>query len=780
MLTLNTTGSGGTGDFTINGSNSIQVDLLSLNKTAATYTLVSGNGNFGSKLATNVTLRGEAVSGTRAPGLSVTGGSGASGITLTQSAALLSAVATWNGASGGNWNIAAPIWTTKDSNGGTAATQFLHGDVVNFANTNGTATIAVNPAGDHTVRTAGIYFSGGANYAFEGGILETDAAGTSLTGATGKFVLGAKADNNAVASQVAVASGTGNAANSYSGTVDLTKTGANTFSGGVELYSGTLLISDAAQLGAPLSKVRFLGDPNISMNTPTVRIAAGKVIGFTSVGDASQRLAVEAGKSGAFYAEAGASLVFDYSDTAIVAAGGKLDLKASAPGLENGQFIFRDNRAANGAAVRNAGELTVANTTFTRNEATGKGGAVSNEGAGTATFRDTLFLENKATSSGGAVHNASTGGVTFVNPVFDGNTSRGAGGAISSSAGTVTLQVQTGKESVLAGNRAGVSATGTGGTANSVHLDASTNNVGLTVLTEGTGKLHTVDPITASGSKTAVINKTGTGTWYISGTNALGKATLNIREGVATLNGAAVAAVEILIPGGLRDERTIFDYKASAQGTVGVLNFNAGGVLRVGSPGGMAPAAQLLIAAGDAATGLRIGNGVQLVLGPTGTVQSLAGSARGVTLAPGAKVVFEVLGTATSVGGLTQHGSIATDNLLVSGGTNLVLDLSGADLTNFLIGQPGDLADGTLIRDLFTSVGGTMLVKGEAGLSNLTIKDKGNVYDWVMLTDGSIKAVALHVEPPPLPEPSTYALLGGLGVLGFALWRKRQSRKLKN
>lgn len=108
--------------------------------------------------------------------------------------------------------------------------------------------------------------------------------------------------------------------------------------------------------------------------------------------------------------------------------------------------------ALGGAAIANGGTLTVVNTTFTGNAASGAlgGGAILN--AGTLTIINSTFSGNTAVASGGGIFN-DIGTVTIINSTFTNNTAdsdnnaTGTGGGIHNNSGTTTLH-----NTIVAGN----------------------------------------------------------------------------------------------------------------------------------------------------------------------------------------------------------------------------------------------------------------------------------------------------------------------------------------
>lgn len=117
-------------------------------------------------------------------------------------------------------------------------------------------------------------------------------------------------------------------------------------------------------------------------------------------------------------------------------------------------LTLRDGRGTNAGAIDNPdGTLTLVDTTFIGNNPSigTTGGAVRSLGVASLTIRNSTFSGNTASGAGGAV--AITGGTaTITNSTFSGNTSPGAGlgGAIVVVNGTVTVA-----NSTISGNSAG-------------------------------------------------------------------------------------------------------------------------------------------------------------------------------------------------------------------------------------------------------------------------------------------------------------------------------------
>lgn len=105
----------------------------------------------------------------------------------------------------------------------------------------------------------------------------------------------------------------------------------------------------------------------------------------------------------------------------------------------------------NGGAIANTFATTdISGTTFTKNTAAAKGGAIYNHTfinddakgtdtglGGVMTIRDSVFSENSAKGDGGAIYN--TGTLTLDSDVFIGNSANGFGGAVGSK-GQLTLK----------------------------------------------------------------------------------------------------------------------------------------------------------------------------------------------------------------------------------------------------------------------------------------------------------------------------------------------------
>jgi len=87
-----------------------------------------------------------------------------------------------------------------------------------------------------------------------------------------------------------------------------------------------------------------------------------------------------------------------------------------------------------GGGILNDGTLTVTNSTFTNNTASGDGGGILNDG--TLTLTNSTFTNNTTTDSGSAIYNPGT--LTVTNSTFTNNTTTGVGSGIYNS-GTLTV-----------------------------------------------------------------------------------------------------------------------------------------------------------------------------------------------------------------------------------------------------------------------------------------------------------------------------------------------------
>ena len=100
------------------------------------------------------------------------------------------------------------------------------------------------------------------------------------------------------------------------------------------------------------------------------------------------------------------------------------DGKLSIDGL-----ILRDGKEIYGGAIRNSGELIIANCKFVENFATGDGGAIDNRKDARMTATCCEFLNNRSENKGGAL-NDSGGSIEISNCIFKKNFARFRGGGI--------------------------------------------------------------------------------------------------------------------------------------------------------------------------------------------------------------------------------------------------------------------------------------------------------------------------------------------------------------
>jgi autotransporter-associated beta strand protein len=305
--------------------------------------------------------------------------------------------------------------------------------------------------------------------------------------------------------------------------------------------------------------------------------------------------------------------------------------------------------------------------------------------------------------------------------------------------------------------------------ANNVVLTSGANrqiNVGRYSTTNFTGTLSG----TISGTG-VTLEKTGPGTLVLSG-NSTYTGTTMVSEGTldvtGTLNGTTNHPGNIVLVGGstikFSTNTQTLSGVVSGIGTVNSLGINIGG-----STGTLTPGA----AAGD-----------------IGTLTFSSASANTVTLSAGAQMVIDL----KAVG--TNDRLLATTNVSFSFGGSLAVRIDDALLevlletlletpdasTEFVIAQTvaGGLGSITeafsnLSKDSDRILKVPFDKEGSSGVFSVFTRASGSGAELVL----GAPRVLRSVPPPDTPEPSTYALFGGAGLVLLAFWRKRRQRNAK-
>lgn len=425
-------------------------------------------------------------------------------------------VDTWI-AGNGVWDTSAVNWL---ANGQT--TRFRPGDVINF---DGLHPGVVNVTAGQTV-TGGIYISGDNNYFLVGQGVTTNMqypVGLYGIAVSGRLVLGEKVwqTGNATSAQL----------NDFRGILDLSgQTGKNTFQEGISIYSGTLRVANADQLGTGLDKLYMQGlDPT---RTATLAVAAG------------------------------GSLVFD--------AHGSASLKSSL--LSNAKFLVEDGAALEirGSSGGNTGPLQ----TF-----------LSSDGVTIATEGDGVFrmADNVNSTRGGAVY--SDGKLVIAgNAEFTGNQAH-YGGAIFLGVNASLAFDLDGEEKVLfSGNTDGVYS-------NSIMADYTTP-ISMAISLKDSSVLDMRDPMVLKSAVSIVMGADGlsTGEWRLGGRNLLAAqaSSIDIRSGTLHLYGTdEVANPSSGNPGGTMEPGTLeFFSIASAFRLAQGATLSVGGDNLISAPAG--------------------------------------------------------------------------------------------------------------------------------------------------------------------------------------------------
>ena len=413
-----------------------------------------------------------------------------------------------------------------------------------------------------------------------------------------------------------------------------------------------------------------------------------------------------------------------------------------------GRLAFFGGSAATSTAIINVNQANYANGTIW---ALGTGNTATNSTTSTAQNLTLNFNANQALTQ-----NLFAGWSTAATE----NTIVIRNGATVTSSATVFL---------------GTSATSGASNARLVLGDASTvGNLNLTNTSAGSLRLGV----------SAVGTTASTGTLdVVNGTLTLaGASTVVLGYGTGTANQAAnVKGVINVYANGTIDTARNFLLQTGASTGNGVMNFD-GGILKVSSTSGATQRTNLI----DSAVTVNIKNGGMKfdANNKTDTVINAAllnGGSGGLTVfsSSGASGVLTLNGTNTYIGGtMVNSGALATGatgtfgsgNITVANGAKLTLGnaTSIADTASlyFGTGTTITLSSGTETVNSLSSLTGTFMDVGTWTATDLNTKFASTIFagggSWTVLSASAV------------PEPATYATLAGLGILGFAAYRRRK------
>ncbi|MFA6285920.1 MAG: autotransporter-associated beta strand repeat-containing protein [Opitutaceae bacterium] len=272
-------------------------------------------------------------------------------------------------------------------------------------------------------------------------------------------------------------------------------------------------------------------------------------------------------------------------------------------------------------------------------------------------------------------------------------------------------------------------------------------NGGTRTFTVGNG-VAAVDLTITPEIKNGGLTKTGLGTLALTGTNTYTGAT-TVTTGTLSVSGSIASSATTVGNGAT--------LALSGSGIAGAVTVNSGGAFQLGTAG----------TAGAVAINSGTFGGVGTVNSLTFTGASVFGPGNSpgtVTIADGGSLTLSS-GT-TSTFQFTDSGfGVGTFDLVTtpSTGTGTIAGILNLDFTG-----SGYTAGTSVTFINLSSITGTFSAVNITGLSGLTANVNYN---------DATGDVSLTLATTAIPEPSTYALLGGFGALLFALGYRRRARK---
>lgn len=224
--------------------------------------------------------------------------------------------------------------------------------------------------------------------------------------------------------------------------------GGGLYAGGAALTAnGTTFTGNTAGVGGAIANVKpvSLQASTLDGNTAQAAGAVYAAANVTMTGGALTNNKATANYGGGIYAGAALSLVVDGTDvegnTAPVAGGAIASTGAVTTTVRN-NALLKANTSPSGAAIFNAGTLSVAGSRFVGNNASYQGGGIYN-GSSTAsdpqsaTVTSTDFTGNTAAYGGGAISSTASATLSVTGGTMSGNSALGGGAVVS--AGTATI-----------------------------------------------------------------------------------------------------------------------------------------------------------------------------------------------------------------------------------------------------------------------------------------------------------------------------------------------------
>jgi fibronectin-binding autotransporter adhesin len=427
-----------------------------------------------------------------------------------------------------------------------------------------------------------------------------------------------------------------------------------------------------------------------------------------------------------------------------------------------------------------AGTLTLTDTQFYGGETRVSGGTLALSGAGELRGSTNVILTNDGTLDISGVPNVQGGNYdTSVRQLSSTSTNSGV------ILGNRTLQVWTNVDSEFAGvisGAGGLYVDTTGYQVATLTLSGANTYTGKTTLGDAQVALTVTGTLgggnyagTIANAGVLTFNQTadqtlsgkinGAGSLEKSGTGTLTLSGESNYSGGTTVSGGILRVLGELRNGLNHDRNIVLSNNGKiAFNSTGTQNFSGilsgTGIIEMETE-------QSIVVAGT----LRPGG-----QGETGTLTFTVQKSKTVTLSAGATLAIDLNALAT------------TSDLLVVSGGNLTLGSGDGGVKLQVAVSNGTVADNVEFVIARALNGASILGAFADGATTVTASNQQEFSIYARESDGNSEIVLKRGDPPPppppppppsggtVPEPSTYALIGGAGALLLAIWRKRKQR----